>query len=224
MMETATALEQKRAHALAQEYQHKGYEVIETPGQEQLPEFLSGYHPDLLIRKDNEATVVEVKTRSSLTKEPHLKDLARILRAKQGWNFELVILGEDVQLEIPEGAISFEKGDIRQGLETAKQLLTSGASEAALLIAWSRLEAIVRLIAEEDEVTLNQLDSPSSLLKQAVSAGLISREDYEFLTRIVKYRNAVAHGFKTTDLDSILVSSLIGTAERLLQTEMSPES
>lgn len=224
MMETATALEQKRAHALAQEYQHKGYEVIETPGQEQLPEFLLGYHPDLLIRKDNEATVVEVKTRSSLTKEPQLKDLARILHAKQGWNFELVILGEDVQLDTPEGAISFKQGDIRQGLETAKQLLTSGAPEAALLIAWSRLEAIVRLIAEEDEVTLNQLDSPSSLLKQAVTNGLIAREDYQLLTRIVKYRNAVAHGFTTPDLDSMLVSNLIDTTERLLQTEISPKN
>jgi uncharacterized protein YutE (UPF0331/DUF86 family) len=223
MMETATALEQKHAHALAEEYRHKGYEVIETPGQEQLPEFLSGYHPDLLIRKDNEATVVEVKTRSSLIKDPRLKDLARILLAKQGWNFELVILGEEVQLDTPEGAISFEKGDIRQGLETAKQLLTSGASEAALLIAWSRVEAIVRLIAEEEDVKLNQL-APSYILKQAVTNGLISREDYEFLTRIMKYRNAVAHGFKTTDLDSMLVSSLIDTAERILQTEVSPES
>ena len=223
MMETATALEQKRAHALAEEYRHKGYDVIETPRQEQLPQFLSGYHPDLLIRKDNEATVVKVKTRSSLTKEPRLKDLARILRAKQGWNFELVILGEDVQLDTPEGAISFEKGDIRRGLETAKQLLTSGASEAALLIAWSRVEALVRLIAEEEKVKLNQL-APSYLLKQAVTNGLISREDYQLLTRIVKYRNAVVHGFKTTDLDSMLVSSLIDTAERILQTEVSPEN
>lgn len=34
--------------------------------QEQLPDFLSGYHPDLLIRKGDEAIVVEVKRHLTL--------------------------------------------------------------------------------------------------------------------------------------------------------------
>ena len=50
-MATIGSLERQRTRAIAGEYRSKGYEVIEEPTQEQLPDFLSGYHPDLLVRK-----------------------------------------------------------------------------------------------------------------------------------------------------------------------------
>src|SRR5205809_4564159 len=106
-METTSALEKQRAHAIAEEYRSKGYEVIEGPAPEQLPDFLSGYKPDLLIRKGDEAVVVKVKSRSSLAKDPQVRDLARLLQAKPGWNFELVVVGEGEKLSAPEGARPF---------------------------------------------------------------------------------------------------------------------
>jgi hypothetical protein len=47
-METILALERQRARDIAEEYRGKGYEVIEEPLPEQLPDFLSSYRPDLL--------------------------------------------------------------------------------------------------------------------------------------------------------------------------------
>ena len=47
--------------------------------------------------------------------------------------------------------------------------------------------------------------------------GVISRDDYNFLTKVMKYRNALAHGFKTVDFDRALVKELISTTQRLLQ-------
>ena len=64
-MDDTIALENERASAIAAEYRRKGYEVIEQPSTEQLPDFLSGYQPDLIVRKGDEAIIVEVKTRSS---------------------------------------------------------------------------------------------------------------------------------------------------------------
>jgi REase_AHJR-like protein len=220
-MEAIASLERQRARAIAEEYRSRGYAVIEEPSPDQLPEFLSGYTPDLLIRKGNEAVVVEVKSRSSLAKDPRVRDLARLLQAKPNWRFELVVLGEEGNLSSPEGTRPFEREDILRNIEAAERLLDSGFSEAALLLAWPTLEAILRLLTGEEGLLLDRL-TPLNILKQAVINGVISRDDYSFLMNVMKYRNALAHGFKTIEFDSALVKDLINTTKRLLQSTTVP--
>lgn len=216
-MEATTQLERQRIRTLAEEYRGRGYEVIETPSPEQLPDFLAGYHPDLLIQKGDETIVAQVKSRSSLAKEPQIRELARLLHAKPNWNFELVVVGKEEQLSAPEGARPFEREDILRGIEAAESLIEQGISEAALLLAWSTLEASVRLLTEAEGIVLERL-APLYILKQAVVHGVISRDEYNFLTNVMKYRNALVHGFKTIDFDPALVKELISTTKRLLQS------
>jgi REase_AHJR-like/Protein of unknown function DUF86 len=216
-MEAVTSPERQRARALAEEYRSRGYEVIEEPSAAQLPDFLSGYRPDLLVRKGDEAIVVEVKSRSSLAKDAQIRDLAQLLQTKPHWNFELVMVGEGERISAPEGARPFARDDILRGLEAAEKLLESGFSEAALLLAWSTAEATVRLLIEAEGIVLDQL-TPPYILKQAVMNGVIAREEYNFLTKVIKYRNALVHGFKTIDFDPALVSELISRTKRLLQS------
>lgn len=207
-MEALTSLEKQRARAIAEEYRSRGYEVIEEPSPGQLPAFLSGYHPDLLIRKGDEAIIVEVKSRSSLAKDSQVKDLAKLLQTKPDWNFELVMVGEGEQFYALEGAHPLDRDDILRGIETAGKLFDLEFFEAALLVAWSALEAIVRLLIEEEGIVLNRLDS-FYILKQAVTNGIISRDDYRSLINIMRYRNAIVHGFKRTDFDHNSVTNLI---------------
>jgi len=220
-MEATISLERQRARIIAEEYRRRGYEVIEEPSQEQLPDFLSGYHPDLLIRKGDEAIIVEVKSRASLAKESQVSELARLLRTKPDWNFELVVVGEEDQWRAPAGARPFAREDILRGLEAAEKLLEAGFSEAALLLAWSASEATVRLLAEEEGIVLERL-TPLYILKQAAMHGVVSREAYHFLTKIVEYRNALVHGFKPIDFESTLVTELISTTQCLLQSATTP--
>ena len=220
-MEPVTLLERQRARALAEEYRSKGYEVIEEPSPEQLPDFLSGYRPALIVRKGDEAIVVEVKSRSSLAKDPRIRELARLLHTKPYWNFELVVVAEGERFDTPEGARPFERGDILQRVEGAESLLESEFSEAALLLAWSATEATVRLLLQEEGVMLDR-PMPLHIVKQAVMNGVISREDYKFLTNVMKYRNALVHGFKPIDFDADLVKELIGVTNRLLQSISTP--
>jgi hypothetical protein len=220
-MEATTSRERQRARAIAEEYRSRGYEVIEQPSPEQLPEFLAGYHPDVLVQRGDEAIIVEVKSRSSLIKDPRIRELARLVQAEPHWNFELVVVGEEDQLNAPEGAHPFERDDIFRGIEGAERLVASGFSEAALLQAWSTLEATVRLLSEEEGLVLERLN-PLSILTQATSNGVISRDDYNFLTKVMKYRNALAHGFKTIDFDPALVTELINNTKRLLQSTSAP--
>jgi hypothetical protein len=217
MMNTTIALEKRYAHRIAEEYRSKGYEVIEEPSPEQLPGFLSGYRPDLLVRKGNHAVIVEVKTRTSLAREPQVRDLSRLVQAQPGWNFELVVVGEGEILSTPEGARPLEREDILQRVEMAERLLEAEFPEAALLIAWSTSEATLRLLIEEEGISQDRLILPHKILNEAVANGVISRQDYKFLMNAMEYRNALVHGFKVRDFDPNLVRDLIRTTKELLQ-------
>ena len=220
-MQGTTPLERQRVRALVEEYRSKGYEVIEMPSPEQLPDFLTGYRPDLLIRKGDETIVVEVKSRASLGKDPQIRELARLLSSKPNWNFELVVVREEEQLSAPEGTRPFDQEDILRGIEATERLLKAGFAEAALVLAWTTSEATVRLLIEAEGIELDRY-TPLDVLKQAVIHGVISRDEYNFLINVMKYRNALAHGFKTIDFDPALVEALISTTKRLLQSTTAP--
>ena len=221
-METTNILEKQRTRALAEEYRSKGYQVIESPSQDQLPDFLSNYRPDLLVQKGHEGVVVEVKSRASLAKNPRIRDLARLLQTKPRWNFELVVVSEKETLNTPEGIQPFEREDILRQIQAAEKLFLSGAVAAALLLSWPALEATVRLMAAAEGI-VPQLN-PSALLEQAVSNGVISRGDYNFLMDTRKYRNALAHGFKAIDFDPALAKDLISTTKRLVEEDPLPDT
>ena len=74
---------------------------------------------------------------------------------------------------------------------------------------------------EEEGLVLEGFN-PLSILTQATSNGVISRDDYSFLAKVMKYRNAVAHGFKAVDFDSVLVTELINVTKRMLQSTSVP--
>ena len=215
-MDQTIALERERARVIAEDYRSRGYEVIEEPSPDQLPDLLSGYQPDLLVRKGDEVLVVEVKTRSSLSKEPQVRQMAQMLQKEPGWRFELVLVAEGQKLRLPEAARPLAREDVLQRAASAERLLDSGFSEAALLAAWSALEAAVRMLTEEEGIMLERM-IPSYVVDQAVANGVISRDEYNLLTDAMEYRNALVHGFKITDLDSGLVEELIITTKRLLQ-------
>ena len=215
-METGIISVRQRVQELAQEYRSKGYEVISEPSPEQLPDFLGKYRPDLLVRKDSESIIVEVKTRSSLAGNLRFRELARVLDARPGWKFELVTVREKEKLDAPEGVRPFDREDISSRLETVEGLLETGSSEAAFLLGWVVLEATVRLLVEEEQLTLDRI-APSYLLRQAVTNGVISRGDYDLLLRTMKYRNALVHGFKIADFDAALVRDFLNTTKHLLE-------
>ena len=215
MMEEMIGLEKQRARSVAEEYRSRSYEVIEEPSPQQLPDFLSKYRPDLLIRKGDEWIVVQVKSRSSLAKDPQVRDLAQVLEGKSGWSFELVLVAEGEQIRAPEGTRPFEKDDILQRTVAAQRLIDGGDYEAALLLAWSASEALVRLLIQEEGIQLDR-PNPSYILDNAVINGVIARDDYRLLMTAMKYRNALVHGFKILDFDSALVKDLIRTTEGLL--------
>ena len=218
-MDAIAFLEKQHALKVAEQYRRRGYDVIEEPSEDQLPTFLAGYHPDMLLRKadEEEAVVVEVKSRKSLAKEPQITELARLLRTQPGWRLDLVVVDIGEQLEALADALPFIKEDIARGITEADRLLASGFAEAALLRAWSVAEPTVRLLAERNGLTTGR-STPLHLIKQAVVYGVVSRTDYNLLFQALRHRNALAHGFVQPDFDPALAGKLIDTTKRLLQS------
>ena len=215
MIDDVTDSEYLLARKTAEDYRNKGYEVL----QETLLDFLPGFRADLIVRKDGNAKVIEVKRRASLAANPKIRELAQIIESKPGWSFELLLVGEPEKLDSPEGAQSLERKGVLQRIGEAEQAFEAGLSVAAFVLAWSALEAATRLLITEQGVSNSDITKPAFVLEQAVSLGVISREEYGNLTQMQKYRNAIVHGFSLNDFDDVLVTELIETVRSLRLSE-----
>ena len=184
-MERTLFLERQRAQTLARKYRRQGYEVIEYPSPDQIPDFLGEYRPDLILHKPDESVVVDVRSRSSLIEYPRLKNLAEMVQSQPGWSWELELVSTGDQIDIPRNASPFTREDILQIVEESQRLLTDGFVEAALLHGWTGVEAAIRLILEENGESPEKLPS-IHVLKIAVMEGLMDRDDYERLDRILE--------------------------------------
>ena len=215
MTEDIAILERKFIDKKAAEYRSRGYEVEENC---QL-DFLPGFRADLVVRKNDEARVIEVKSRTSLAWSPGMKELAEILYDKPGWSYDLLLVGEPEKLESPEGAHSFSEQEIRQRLAEAQNVLARGSGEAAFLLAWSACEAAARNLIETEGISITRVTTAAYVLDMAVMHGIISPEEHNDLTDMMKYRNAIAHGFEVNGFSDNKVTELIEVVLRLLEPD-----
>ena len=214
MIEDTAVLEGLLLDQTAEEYLRRGYEVMRQPQLDFLPDF----RPDLVARKGDEAIVIEVKARSSLAANPKIREFAEIIRSKPGWSFELILVAEPEKLDSPDDAQSLGSEGILGQIEKAEKALEAGLSEAAFLLAWSACEAAVREMNASQGVSTKGISTPSYVLNQAVSQGVISRDEYNKLTGMMRYRNAIVHGFSLNDFSDDLVKDLIKNVRRMTKT------
>ncbi|MBD2653751.1 hypothetical protein IQE94_13135 [Synechocystis sp. PCC 7339] len=211
-------LERERLLQLAEEYRNKGYEIFFHPNSEDLPHFLRNYRPDMIVRKGDEAVIIEVKSRSSLnsSSRQYLQNLAQSVEQHSGWRLELVMTNPEDYVYSPQTENSLQAPEIKTKLQVARQLVIQHP-ESAILYSWSLVEATLRLIAEHEEISLQGLD-PLYLVKQLVTKGVISRPEYQLLMDALSLRNKIAHGFKTSQSASEFAYQIINATEELLKT------
>ena len=196
----------------AEEYRSRGYEVVLAAPLE----FLPGFTADLLVRKGDEVKVIEVKSRPSLAADPRIGELVRRIESMPGWTFELLLVSEPEKLDSPAGARSFGNENIAHRFEEAERALEAGLPEAAFLLAWSAHEAAIRVVFAEQGITESGITGPHFVLNQAVIHGVISRQEYKALKEMLKYRNAIVHGFSLSDFRAELVVDLITAGRRII--------
>ena len=215
-MDDSTASEVIAAQAIADEYRRDGYEV----SRDVALDFAPGLTADLLVRKNGETKVVDIKTRSSLAESPKSSKLAGLLRDKPGWSFHLLLVGEPPRLDSPEGVEPVCIEDALAGLDEAGRALDGGHGEAAFLIAWSACEALLRALVRHEGASEANVSVGDAVLGEAVYFGVMGNDDYERMTELRKYRDAIAHGFRLDGFSGELVVELITIARRVVAEQL----
>jgi len=204
----------EKLQEIAAEYAARGYEVQVEPGPEKLPEFLVGFHPDLVARGPNESVVIEVKEITKTAASERFRDIAEAIQRHPGWRFSLVVIDPRSDEVTPPTQPLLERKDIADRLGRVNELLKAGATDAAFLLMWAAVEALLRHIATREGLPLERVPS-SSLMKELFSLGILSRSELDVAQRAFSVRNALVHGFATTGLDEA-TKELAQLAQELL--------
>ncbi len=213
---TIAELEGRRVRELADEYRSRGYEAMIEPATHQLPEFLAGFTPDLLLRKGDEHIVVEVKSRPTMEREGRPSGLAGVVRERNGWAYWLVPVDVGEQLRVPKGVPGLTREDVLECAAESERLLEAGFAEAAFVQACAAAEGAVRILLDEEGELLGRPPSEHAITL-ATQEGIISMDSYFFLTDAVKRRNALVHGFGLDETDAEAVRSVVDAARGLLE-------
>lgn len=204
----------QKLQEIAGEYEARGYEVVVEPGPEKLPEFLAGFHPDLVARGPNESVVIEVKVGTKTAASERFRELAETIQRQPGWRFSLVVIDPRSDEVAPPTQQLLDRKEIADRLGRANELLRTGATDAAFLLIWVAVEALLRHIATREGLPLERVPS-SSLMKELFSLGILSRSELAVAQRAFSVRNALVHGFETTRLDET-ARELAQLAQQLL--------
>ena len=208
----------QRVQKVGQVYRGKGYDVLIEPRGDQLPDFLQAFRPDLIVHKGDEHIVVEVKTRGQVSDFPQVNELAKVVRNKADWKFELFLIGPENSFFV-NGASLFTVEEIRSKIVEVAFFVENGHLEAAFLMGWSLVEAILRVLAAKEGIE-GETATPDYLLKQMTFEGIIARETYHDLKHAQKTRDAIAHGFKSSQLTVETVQELIDLIDGELLREL----
>jgi len=203
---------------VAEKYRRSGYTVIVEPKGRQLPGFLSGFEPDLVAKREGENVVVEIKRMNSSSRTKNqMKRIAQLVEKKNGWRFDLVYYSseQEEKLKIPS------KRAIEKNIGQARKTYVDGNKVAALLQAWSALEATanraVETIGEKPTVPFK----PEELLKSLAFHGFIEDEEFRRVSKIWRIRNQVAHGQLTASLRKRDFDFICDVAEAILAADLS---
>ena len=201
---------------VAEDYRRRGYDVDVSPSSSALPQFLSGFQPDVIARNDSESVVIEVKVGTRTSVAERLRDVAQRVNRQPGWRVSLVFVNPDQPDQVSE-AQPESLSRLQERIRNAEDLLRTNHSEAAFLLLWSALEGILRLLGQRAQLPLENLP-PSTLIRELYSAGEISREQFEWLMSLLPIRDRLVHGFGTQepiDAEHLLqlVRALVAEAE-----------
>ena len=190
---------------LREKYEEDGFTFVVHPSSELLPSAFGGYRPDAIALKESEKIAIEVGSRAPTGPNP--VEIKERVRQADGWKLRIVYPG-DVEPDVSfSRSREFHLAERRAELTALRD---AGHMEAAILYAWSVLEAAMaaRLSGRVNRDTDRPL-STLSLIAQLETLGEVERADSKQLRALLALRNALAHGDydrrpTAGDLDALL--------------------
>ncbi|MFI7290022.1 hypothetical protein ACIBRY_25740 [Streptomyces anulatus] len=175
-------------------YESRGYSVV--PARD-LPKGVAALHPDLVVSKDDENIVIELKGGNQPSRSEHavrLERMAEVLEGLGRWKLELHWLGAPPVERLPR--------DQSANILSRSLSVRKVDASAALLLAWAAVEvSLDRMIRnQESSNSIYSSDpfgrrTPRQMVSLAQSLGLIPEDVYGVLLKAGDARNRIAHGF-----------------------------
>lgn len=177
----------RRRRQIAARYRKQGYRVIAPSTSTALPAFLGGFRPDLIVERDNDHVVVEVKRSRSLKGTNELTELAERVASVPGWRLELVVM--------PSGDEPGDEPGETPGREWLARMLAPGSDVArhgvylVEVMAW-----LIRRIATAHRVSRAGEKTTGSLASELAYKGVIDQGLLDRIDQALTWRNSLMHG------------------------------
>ncbi len=206
---------ERKIREIANEYTKKGYDVIIQPSQSQLPNFIKGFEPDIVARHKNENVLIEVKTRQDKSEIQKFESIINEINKRENWRFEVIFTNTK---ETTLNANRFDPLSntlIAERINEINKLIQYKSFEAAFLLGWSTLEAVIRQKLNNENKDISDRTT-LSVIKTIYSLGLLNQNDYRTLQITNNLRNTLIHGFQQNidkhNIDNILqiINNLTG--------------
>ena len=203
-MKSQTSQDVLAQRKVARKYKLLGYDVLENPEAEFLPDFMQGVTPDIIAFSKSDNVVVEVKNHSSLKGSNDLVGIAERVSDHPGWRFELVVL-DDEQTAAPAN-VAANRAKL---LETVNVASSAHLSGVAYVYLTNVLVSAARDVAAKYKITLKNEDEKTLLSELSFKGVLPERLTQECLSALIK-RNDLVHRFddanapSKTDLEDLV--------------------
>lgn len=170
-----------------------------------------------------DSIVVEVKVGTRTAASERYRDLAETIQQHPGWRFSLVVVDPRSDDVAPPTQPLLDREKIVERLKEAAELFQRGIKEAAFVLLWVAIEALLRHIASREDLPLERVPS-SALLKELFSLGLLSRNGLDIALRAFAVRNSLVHGFEAPELDAMLGELTLLAQDRLAEFDQAGNS
>ncbi|WP_372421813.1 hypothetical protein [Salinarimonas chemoclinalis] len=184
----------------------EGYDVIVGPDNSLLPAALRARRPDAIAVGRDPKLVIEIVSERSESAS-RMAALREALEAAPGWKLHVVLDRTSPASTMP----SVADDEIHAVLQSVSQI-AGVAPPAAVMLAWSALEALVRRRRPE---TFARAQSPARIVEHLAAEGIVLPGDAAFLREMAASRNAVAHGDLQTTVNPAAIHRMVALVRDL---------
>lgn len=207
---TAPSAERQAFENVIRDLTNRGYQVVQEPSPEVLPEFLGNFRPDLVAFKEGGPNlVVEVKRRG-FPGANRLSDVRRRFEGHPDWQFSVVWVDplESRTIQTSSAQAILARAD------EAVELVRAGFLGPALLICWALLESVAR---GYEPIQLSRPQAPKSVVQFLESQGLIDIQEAHQLRALAEARNRLIHGWIEESISEKDLKDFLTIVQRLIR-------
>lgn len=194
---------ERKIREIANEYTKKGYDVLIHPSKSQLPNFIKGFEPDIFAKNENDNVLIEVKTRQDKSEIQKFESIINEINKRENWRFEVIFTNTKETSLNTNRLDTLSTKLITERINEINKLIQYNSFEAAFLLSWSTLEAVLRQKLNIENKDFSD-KTTLSVIKTIFSLGLLNQSDYKTLQITNSIRNTLIHGFQqSVDKSSI---------------------